>query len=430
MILRTYEAVRCADADAVVAHLTPGRDVIVPIANGEPATLLDAVERSAARLAEVRVHQMHALRDRPYLHGRFGSSLRHVAYFLSPITRDAFAEGGCDFVPANFSEVPALLRETTKDPIVVASASPMDRHGFFSLGPCADYAASFIGNAPFFLEVNQQVPRTFGRNLIHISEVVGLVEADYPLVEVPARTPSDLDRRIAAHVAERIPNGSTLQVGIGSIPNAVMDLLRDHQHLGVHTELVSDGLMELVDAGVLTGTRKTLNPGKIVATFALGTAKLYEFIDQNGGVEFWPVDYVNDPRTIGREDNFVSINATLDVDLVGQCASETLHGVYYSGSGGQADFARGAMYSRRGQGFVVLHSTTADGQTSRITPQLCPGSVVTTPKNTVDKVVTEYGVAELRGRSLRERAQALIAISHPRFRDWLTREAKQMGYLT
>jgi acyl-CoA hydrolase len=316
----------------------------------------------------------------------------------------------------------------TTDPLILAAASPPDRHGYFSLGVSADYVASFIGRARFFLEANARMPRTFGRNQLHVSQVVGWSSADYPLVEVAPSTVGDDDLRIAAFVAERIRDRSTIQVGIGAIPNAIMSTLTEHHDLGVHTELISDGVMDLVERGVVTGVAKQLNRTKTVGTFALGTAALYDFLHENTAFELWPVRYVNDPRVIGQESNFVSINATNAVDLLGQCASETVAGVYYSSSGGQADFARGAMYSVGGQGFVVLHATAKHGAISKIVPQLAAGDVVTTIKNTIDKVVTEYGVAELRGRSIRERATALIAIADPAHRDALRSAAHRLGY--
>jgi len=415
-------------ADAVVEHIGANADIILPIANGEPVTLMDAVEANAEQWSGVRVHQMHAAHDRPYLHGKFGDNLRHISYFLSNVTRPCFAAGTVELVPNNFSEMRAILRERTTDPLILAAASPPDRHGYFSLGVSADYVASFIGRARFFLEANRQMPRTFGRNQLHISQVVGWSEADYPLVELATPEVTDVDLQIADRVAERIPDGATIQVGIGSTPNAIMRRLVDHQHLGIHTELISDGVMDLVERGVVSGVAKQLNRTKTVGTFALGSKRLYDFLDENAAFELWPVRYVNDPRVIAQETNFVSINSTIAVDLLGQCASETVAGTYYSSSGGQADFARGAMYSDGGQGFVVLHSTTSR-HASKIVAQLAAGDVVTTLKNTVDKVVTEWGVAELRGRSIRERAKALIAIAHPDHRDHLTTEARRLFQL-
>ncbi len=405
--------------EAVLAHVPDGADIIVPLANGEPRVLIDTLDAHAHELTNVRVHQMHALYDHPYLHDAYGDHLHHMSYFLSHVTRPAFAKGECDLVPAHFSEMPLMLRREATHPLVLAAASPPDPHGYVSLGTNADYTARFIGQVPFFIEVNPNMPRTFGENSLHLSQVAGWTEVDYPLIEVQPLAPSEKDRQIAALVAERVPDGATVQAGIGAIPNAILALLHGHRDLGLHTELLSDGIMDLFESGALTGTRKVTRPGKLVATFALGTRRLYDFLHDNAAVEFLPVDWVNDPRIIGREHRFVSINATVEVDLLGQCNSEMIAGRYYSGSGGQTDFARGAMYSEHGIGFVVLHSATRDESVSRIVSQLCPGAPVTTMKNTVDHVVTEYGVVELRGRSIAHRAEALIGIAHPKFRDAL-----------
>ena len=416
----------------VLEHITPGTQIIVPLGNGEPTAVMDAIEAAAAdgdpRVDEVRVQQMHAIHDRPYLRGEYGTRLKHISYFLSHVTRPYFASGAIGLVPAHFSEVYELMRMRTDDPLVIAAASPPDRHGYFSLGVSADYTSSFIGRGRFFLEVTDDMPRTFGRNQIHLSQVVGWCRSDRPLVEVAPAAPGDTDREIAAFVAERVPNGATIQTGIGAIPNAIMASLTGHKDLGIHTELVSDGVVDLMESGVVNGVRKRLNRTKAVGTFALGTRRLHEFLHENTAIELHAVRYVNDPRIIANERNFVSINATLTVDFLGQCASETIGGQYYSSSGGQNDFARGAAYSEGGQGFVVLHSTTSGGA-SRIVPQLAAGDVVTTPKNTIDKIVTEWGVAELRGRSIRERTKALIAVAHPDHRDALTAQARAINYL-
>ena len=416
-------------ADAVVDLLEAGTNVVVPLANGEPVTVLDSIEAvaDAGGLEGVRVHQMHVLHDRGYLDGRHGDRLRHVSYFLSHVTRPRFHDGGVDLVPCNFSEVPRLLALLPR-PIVVAACSPPDRHGYVSLGTNADYVAPFIGKVPFFVEANAQMPRTMGRNSIHLSQVAGWCEVDRPLVEVPPAVPDAVDRRIAELVAERIPDGACVQAGIGSIPNGILAALSGHRELGVHTELLSDGVIDLVENGVVTGVRKVRRPRKVVATFALGTRRLYDFLDVNPAVELLPVDWVNDPRVIAQEQSFVSINATVQVDFLGQAASETIGGRYWSGSGGQADFARGAMYSPGGQGFLVLPSTAAQGRVSRIVPRLPEGSAVTTIKNTVDKVVTEHGVAELRGRTIRERTRALVGIAHPDFCEELTHAARALGW--
>ena len=414
--------------EALVEEMPASADLVVPIANGEPVALLDELEARADSLEGVRIHQMHALRDRPYLHGAFQGRLEHVAWFLSPITRKAFANGTCHFAPANFSEVPQFL--LAKSPFVVlAAASPPDEHGFFSLGVSADYVAPMIGRVPFVLEVNESMPRTYGANRLHRSEVAAWCAVDTPLVTTERPTVTPADEAIADLVAERIPDRATIQLGIGSIPLAVAERLVDHADLGVHTELLSDPVIDLVEAGVVTGVHKRAHRGRIVTTFALGTQRLYDFCDGNDLIEFLGVDEVNDPRAIGREPNFRSVNSTLQVDLFGQCASETLGTHYVSGSGGQADFARGAQYSEGGDGFVVLRSTTNGGQVSRIVSALDPGAVVTTQKNTVDNVVTEYGVAELQGRTLDERARALIAVAAPQHRENLERQARESRIL-
>ena len=422
-------AKRMASAADIVHRIAPGTELVVPIANGEPVTLLDALEAGAEQLHDVTVLQMHALRDRPMLHGAFGSHLRHISYFLSHVTREPFRNGTVDLVPNHFSEVYALMRHRAQRPMVLASVSPPDQHGYMSLGVCADYAASFIGRAPFFVEVNRQMPRTAGRNQIHISQIDGWVEADYPLMEVPPAVPGEIDARIGAFVAERVPNGATIQAGIGAIPNAVLAELHSHRDLGVHTELIADGLIDLIESGVVNGVHKTSNRLKVIGTFALGTKRLYDFIADNPTVEMWPARYVNNPREIARNNDFVAVNASLAVDFLGQCASETIGGRYYSSSGGQADFARGAAYSEGGKSFIVLHSTAVDDSVSRIVPQLAAGEVVTTPKNTVDHVVTEFGVADLRGRTIRERTLALIAIAHPTMRPGLERAARELHYI-
>lgn len=421
------EAKRCAP-EAVLDHVEAGADLIVGLANGEPMTVLDALETQPSDVRDVDVHQMFPLRERPYMHGEH-EHLHHVSWFLSPVLRDAFRNGTCSLVPNHFSEVPDLLRSSTKRSLVLASASPPDRHGYFSLGCHAEYVAALIGEAPFFIEANAGMPRTFGENQVHVSDVVGWCEADYPLVELPDHRVDDRDRRIAEYVAERIPDGATLQAGIGSIPNEVLGLLRDHKELGVHTELLADGFVDLVEAGALTGTRKKTHRNKIITTSALGKKRLYDFVADNPGVEFWPVSYTNDPRNIGREDKMRAINASLEVDFLGQCASESLGSEYWSSSGGQPDFARGVLFAEDGASFIVLHSTTSDESTSRIVSQLHPGAAVTSHKNVVDHVVTEYGVAELRGKPIGERARRLIDIAHPKFRDGLERAGRELGFL-
>ena len=404
-------------------------DIILPLANGEPHKLLDILEEHADELTNVKIHQLLALQPRNYIEGAFPGKLKHISYFLGGATRKMFHQGMLDLVPNHFHEVPRILKSSTNLSMIMAVASPMDEFGYFSLGTQADIVSEFIGSVPFILEVNKHMPRTFGQNQIHISQIAGFVENNRPLLQDIAAPIEEKDIKIAEFVTETIQNGDTLQIGIGSIPNAVVTLLKDHRHLGIHTEMFVDGIVELVEAGAIDGTHKFTNKGKIIATFAFGSNKLYNFLHNNPAVEFLPVSIVNDPREIAKEERIVSINATTEVDLFGQCASETVAGKYYSSSGGQADFARGVRFAKEGKGFVCMTSTAKNDELSRIKLSLTPGSVVTTSKNDVDMIVTEYGVAKMFGKPISERAKQLISIAHPKFREELTFEAKKMGFI-
>lgn len=417
------------DIDEIIDLIEEDADIIIPIANGEPHRLLDILEENHAKLVNVKIHQLLALRERGYMLGETSGHLSHVSYFLSGATRRAFNEGTIELVPNVFHEVPRILQKATKMSLIMATASPIDEHGYFSLGTQADYVSEFIGHVPFVLEVNPHMPRTYGENQIHISQIAGFVENDTTLAEEKTPTIGDKDYKIAALITNEINNGDTLQIGIGAVPNAVMGMLKDHRHLGIHTEMLTDGIVDLVAAGAVDGTRKFTRKGKIITTFAFGTQRLYDFLHKNPSVEFLPVSVVNDPREIAKEERIVSINATTEVDLYGQCASETIGGRYYSSTGGQADFARGVRFAKHGRGFICMYSTAKNDTISRVRLQLAPGSVVTTSKNDVDNIVTEYGIARLYGKSLSERAKALIDIAHPAFREQLLFDAKKNGIL-
>ncbi|MFC3209642.1 acetyl-CoA hydrolase/transferase family protein [Planomicrobium okeanokoites] len=414
--------------EEVVGLIGQGADIIIPIANGEPIKLLDILEERADQLNDVKIHQMLALRERSYIKGEL-EQLKHVSYFLSGATRKVYQQAKMELVPNNFHEIPKMLKKTTKMSMIMTVASPMDEHGYFTFGTQADYVAEFVGEVPFILEVNENMPRTYGHNQIHISQIAGFVEHHAPLSEEKAGEISDKDLLIASSIIEDIKDGDTLQIGIGSVPNAVISMLKDHRHLGIHTEMLPDGVVDLVKAGAVDGTRKFTNRGKVIATFAYGSKKLYDFLDNNPVVEFLPVSTVNDPREIAKEKNIVSINATTEVDLFGQCASETVGGKYYSSSGGQVDFARGVRFAENGKGYICMPSTAKGDSLSRIKLQLAPGSVVTTGKNDVDNIVTEYGMARLHGVSISERAKRLISIAHPKFREELMFDAKKNGII-
>lgn len=415
--------------NAFIQLIEERADLIVPIANGEPHRLLDILESRHQELHDVKIHQLLALKERDYMYGKMKGHLSHISYFLSDATRKAYHEGHVELVPNVLHEVPRMFKEHLKRPMILTVASPMDAHGYFSLGTQADYVAEFIGHVPFVLEVNQHMPRTFGENQIHFSQIAGFIENHQPLTEMSAPPISEKDRKIAEYIAADIEDGDTLQIGIGAVPNAVMGMLKNHRHLGIHTELLTDSVVDLVEAGAIDGTRKMTNKGKITTTFAFGMQRLYDFIHENPSVEFLAVSTINDPREIAKEDHMVSINASTEVDVYGQCASETIGGRYYSSSGGQADFARGVRFAKYGKGYICMHSTAKNDTISRIQVHLTPGSVVTTSKNDVDHIVTEYGIAHLYGKSISERAKALIAIAHPAFRERLTFEAKAHGIL-
>ena len=420
---------RAVAADAVLDHIRPGTDLIVQSDNGEPVTVLDAIEAAAGQLERVTVHQALAVHDRRYHAGVFGDRLHHVSYFLTAKLREHFERGTIDLMPNDLSRMPGILRERTRDPLLLVSVSPPDRHGYVSLGTSAVYAAALLGEARVFAEVNRRMPRTTGRNQIHLSQVVGWTEADYPLWSPPPIPITDTDRAIAGFVAERIPHGATIQIGIGAVPDAVAGLLVEHRDLGIHSEFFADGLRRLVEAGAATGALKKHQRFEAVTTVSFGSPEMYTFLDDNRHVLFWPADQTNDVRNIREHSKFCAVNATMQVDLLGQCASETLGSHYVSSSGGQADFMRAAALSEGGQSFIVTHATAVNGTISRIQPTLSAGAVVTTHKNVVDKVVTEHGVAELRGRTIRQRAAALIAIAAPAFRDELRAAARGLGYL-
>jgi len=415
--------------DTLLRLIKSHGNVVVPTANGEPVTVIDALVAQAADLQGVRIHQVFGIRPRDFstIDAR---QLRYVSYFLSAALRDPFARGEIDLVPTDLSAMPALM-QALPDVVLVAACSPPDEYGYVSLGCGANYAATLLGQVPTFLEANPNMPHTPGHHRVHLSSITGWCEADYPLITVDQAAITDIDRKIADHVADRIVDGSTLQVGVGAVPDAIAASLTDHRDLGIHTELFSDGLRILVASGAATGARKRSGRLLAVTTDALGSQALLDFLDGTQAVEFWAVNETNDFTTIASEPNFVAINATMQIDLLGQCASESLGTHYVSGSGGQSDFMNAARYSPGGQSFMVTHATanTADGPVSRIVAELSPGAVVTTRKNSIDKVATEYGVAELQGASIADRARALIAIAHPDHRDALSADARRLGYL-
>ncbi|MFN2224347.1 MAG: acetyl-CoA hydrolase/transferase family protein [Candidatus Promineifilaceae bacterium] len=422
---------KVADVDTVMTSVSSGDRVYLAGGAGVPKTLIDGLTRRASELSDVEITHILTFADAPYVRPEFQKSIRVNALFIGPNVRDAVQKGQADFTPVFLSEIPALFRNGLL-PIDVAliSLSPPDEHGFCSFGvevgtskPAAESARIIIA------EINRQMPRTLGDCFIHVSRLTHVVEVDYPLPLAPQGGSSKRPLQVGQHIAEMIPNGATLQMGIGSIPDAVLQNLSNHKDLGVHTELFSDGVIEMVEAGVITCARKTFHPGKIVAGFLFGSEPLYEFLLNNPIIEMHPTDYVNDPFNIAQNDKMVAINSALQVDLTGQVCADSIGPRIYSGVGGQLDFIRGAARSNGGLPIIAFLSTAKKDSISRIVPMLNEGSGVVTTRNDVHYVVTEYGVASLYGKTIRQRAQELISIAHPKFRDQLTAAGRQLGYL-
>lgn len=426
----SYLQKRTSASDAM-RHVRNGDSIIVPTGVGEPPTLLTALSEQRRNFQDVKVAQILAVRKYGYFDPETAHHVRHVALFLGPASRAGAQAGWVDFIPNYFSEIPQQIeRGQIPADVVFSMASPMDAHGYFSLSLGADYTMAALAKArAVVLEVNPNVPFAYGNCLVHISQVTALVESDEPVFEVGLPSIGPVQEAIGKQVADLIDDGSTLQIGYGGIPDAVVMQLTHKHDLGIHTEMIGDGILTLLESGAVTNRRKNYLPGKMVATFALGSAKLYRFMERNPALEMHPADFTNDPMLAGQNDNLVAINATLQIDLLGQCGSESLGSMPFSGTGGQADFVRAANRSRGGKAFIVLPSTAKNDSISRIVPVLSPGTHVSTSKNDINYVVTEYGVAQLRGKSASQRARELIGIAHPAFRAELTAQAKQMNLL-
>ena len=425
-----YQKKRLSALDAIRVVMN-GDTIVVPTAVGEPPALLTALSEARRDFLDVQVVQILPLRPYGYFDPETAAHVRHTAYFFGGVSRAGGKAGWIDYIPAYFSELPDLInRKLMASEVVFSMASPMDAHGFFSLSLGADYTMAAIQNArAVVLEVNPNVPFANGNCHIHISQVAALVESDDALLEVGLPKIGPVQEAIGKFVADMIPDGATLQIGYGGIPDAVVMQLTHKHDLGVHTEMIGDGIMTLVEAGVVTNSRKNYLPGKMVATFALGSKKLYQFLHRNPALEMHPVNFTNDPYLAGQNDNLHAINATMQIDFLGQCGSESLGFFPYSGTGGQTDFVRAANRSNGGKAFIVLPSTAKDDTISRIVPVLSPGTHVSTSKNDVNYVVTEYGVAQLRGKSAHQRCEALIGIAHPDFRGELRDAARKMKLL-
>ncbi|MEH7374424.1 acetyl-CoA hydrolase/transferase family protein [Neobacillus drentensis] len=420
-----YKAKRFT-AEEAVRFVEPGDGIIIPI-TGEPPALLEALPSNGRLLGNRLFRMLPAL---PVLDLE-PEKIKQVSIFLSGLDRKGFSEGTIDLLPNHFSDIPSLLKRQTPNPVIMAVVSPMDEEGYFSLGTGVSYVGPLLADAKsIIVEVNKNMPRTFGeQNRIHISQVTALIENNFELPSLPDPKLTEKDMKIGQTIAELINNGDTIQIGFGSMPNAVMEYLKDHRDLGVYTEMLPDKVVDLYEKGVITNANKKIFKGKTTATFALGSKKLYDFLDNNQDILMLPCDVCNDVRNIAQLDNLVSVNTTVEVDFLGQCNSETINGKYYSSSGGQGDFTKGIRLTENGRGIICLYSTTKNDTISKIVPALPHGAVVTTSKNDVDIIVTEYGKAELKGKTVQERTEALINIAHPKFREQLAFDAVKRGFL-
>jgi len=413
------------------AKVVNSGDVIwAPPASNEPIIFWNALAARKEELEGVVVRQFLSRRKHTHMDPSFAPHIFIECFFVTDPVRELVKQGYATYVPSNFGDIPQKIMQSDRVDLLVMTVSPMDEHGNLTFGLGCDYTPAAIEKArKIIVEVNPNMPRTNGYNTIHISQVDLLVECEEPMVELALPKITEKDEIIGAYIADLIEDGSTLQVGIGGIPAAVCKFLEHKKDLGIHTELVSDYVIGLLESGAVNGSKKTIHKGKIVATIIEGTRKFFDYIDNNPIIEMHPVNYTNDPHVIAKNHKMVSINGTIEVDLFGQCASESIGTLIWGGSGGQSDFATGVTMCPEGKGFIVQRSTAKGGRISKIVPVLTPGASVTTHKNSVDHVVTEYGVAKLRGKSMRERALALINIAHPDFRDELRHAAKKINII-
>ncbi len=421
MTWERHYTTRLRGVDEALSCVKSGMRVYIQPGCAEPETLVEALIRRAPEVHDVEIVHMMTMGAAPYVAPEMAGHFRHNAIFIGPNVRDAINDGRADYTPIYLSEIEALF-ESGEMPLDVAliQVSPPDSHGFCSFGVGIDTTLTAAKCARYVVaQVNSYMPRTYGDSFIHVSDIDAVVETSRPLCELKKPEITDLHVAIARNVAGLIEDGAVVQTGIGGIPDAVLPLLMDRKDLGIHSELVGEGVIPLIDAGVITGARKNYKPRKVIAGFALGTKKLFEFVDNNPIFEFHPTAYTNDPRLIARNDNMVAINSALQVDLTGQVCSDSIGNQFYSGIGGQVDFLRGASHSKNGKPIIAISSTAKGGTISRIVPMLSPGAGVVTSRGLVRYVVTEHGVAYLHGKSIRERARALIEIAHPKFRDEL-----------
>ena len=427
---KVYEE-RKTSLDTALSTVKRGAKIFLGTACAEPQYLVQGLMDRAHRLHDVQILHFVTLGNAPYTEKRFDDRFRHNAFFVGPNTRDAINQARADYTPMVISEIPDLFRRGIV-PIDVAliQTSPADPHGFLSLGISVDIVKAAVESARVVIaQVNRYMPRTLGDSFIPLHKVHHVVEYDIPLMEFVYPELTDVEKSIARNVAKLVSDGDTIHIGYGHVPYGVLGFIKDKKDLGVHTEVISDAFVDLIEEGVITGEKKTLNQGKVVSSFCIGTRKIYDYVENNPRIVFHPAEYVYNPLIIAQNDHMVSIGSCLEVDLSGQICSETKGHHFYSGIGGRLDFIRGAAMSKGGKSIVTLPSTTKDGKESRIRAYLQEGAVVVATRGDVKYVVTEYGIAYLHGKSIRERAMSLISIAHPKFRKSLLDQAKKRSYI-
>ncbi|MFA5266533.1 MAG: acetyl-CoA hydrolase/transferase C-terminal domain-containing protein [Methanoregula sp.] len=432
--MKSYEPqykAKLTSPDRAVEHITSGDTVVYGMSIAQPPALLAALA-ARARRGDVTGLKAYTFLPRDpaaktVLSPDLADTIENYSWFVGAADRDSVKVGLNYHVPSYLHQIPQLVEEYMDTDVAMATVSPMDKAGFFSLGTANDYFSTAARTCrKLILEVNRAMPRVFGDSFIHISEVTAVVENHVPLMELKIASPKPEDDIIGPAIADLIPDGATIQLGIGNVPNAVARYLMDHKDLGIHTEMFTEGMVDLVETGVANGCRKTIHPYKHVFTTAAGTKRMYEFMDDNPSIESYPASHVCSPAVIAKNPTMISINSVLEVDLLGQANAEHLEGATFSGTGGQLDFVRGAFASKGGKSFLAFYATAKSGTISRVVPQLPPGAVVTTPRADTHYLATEYGVVNLKGKSTRERALAIIGIAAPQFRDELTRAAEDM----
>lgn len=408
-VVTAQEAVQCVKS---------GDKIFISGNAATPLLLMRALAERAEELKNVEVNHLLLMGDDPLSKPGMEHHFRHNSLFVGPGDRESIAQGVSDYVPVHLSEIPSLFRQGyIQLDVAIVHVSPPDSHGFMSLGVECGASKAAVETAKIVIaQVNEQMPRTLGDVFIHVSRVHKIVECSEPLLEYKPKTSTDIEEKIADFIAPMIEDGATIQMGIGGIPDAVLARLEGKQHLGVHTEMISDGVMKAVEKGIITNLKKTFHPNKAVGTFILGSRQLYEYVHNNPLFEIHPCDYTNNPFNIAQNEKMVAINSAIEVDITGQVCSDSIGTKIYSGFGGQVDFIRGSAYSKGGKPIIALPSTTKDGKYSKIVPQLRQGAGVVTTRADVHYVVTEYGVASLHGKNIHQRAEALIAIAHPKFR--------------